>query len=82
MGRSCFLNLLLLSLLFLLSFSRGQGFCTRKLMETVDQFEESTALLQESAETSREMIEIMDYKDPGPNVNPKTGYIFSPPPQY
>ncbi|KAK8663993.1 hypothetical protein V6N13_083798 [Hibiscus sabdariffa] len=82
MGRSCFLKLLLLSLLLLLSFSRGQGFCARKLMETVDQFEESTALLQESAETSREMIEIMDYKDPGPNVNPKTGYIFSPPPQY
>ncbi|KAK8556868.1 hypothetical protein V6N13_064863 [Hibiscus sabdariffa] len=81
MGRSCFLKLLLLSMLLLLSFSRGQGFCARKLMETVE-FEESTALLQENAETSRGMIEIMDYKDPGPNVNPKTGYIFSPPPQY
>ncbi|KAG4179315.1 hypothetical protein ERO13_A10G100200v2 [Gossypium hirsutum] len=79
MGRSCFLNLLLLSMLLLLSFS--QGFSIRKMMETVE-FEESTAQLeQENADTSREMIEIMDYKDPGPNVNPRTGYIFSPPPQ-
>ncbi|KAH1047794.1 hypothetical protein J1N35_038578 [Gossypium stocksii] len=79
MGRSCFLNLLLLSMLLLLSFS--QGFSIRKMVETVE-FEESTAQLeQENADTSREMIEIMDYKDPGPNVNPRTGYIFSPPPQ-
>ncbi|KAB2061732.1 hypothetical protein ES319_A10G105900v1 [Gossypium barbadense] len=79
MGRSCFLNLLLLSMLLLLSFS--QGFSIREMMETVE-FEESTAQLeQENADTSREMIEIMDYKDPGPNVNPRTGYIFSPPPQ-
>ncbi|MBA0753756.1 hypothetical protein Gogos_020051 [Gossypium gossypioides] len=78
MGRSCFLYLLLLSMLLLLSFS--QGFSIRKMMETVA-FEESTAQLEENADTSREMIEIMDYKDPGPNVNPRTGYIFSPPPQ-
>ncbi|KAB2061731.1 hypothetical protein ES319_A10G105900v1 [Gossypium barbadense] len=78
MGRSCFLNLLLLSMLLLLSFS--QGFSIREMMETVE-FEESTAQLEENADTSREMIEIMDYKDPGPNVNPRTGYIFSPPPQ-
>ncbi|MBA0695871.1 hypothetical protein Goari_002469 [Gossypium aridum] len=78
MGRSCFLYLLLLSMLFLLSFS--QGFSIRKMMETVA-FEEPPAQLEENADTSREMIEIMDYKDPGPNVNPRTGYIFSPPPQ-
>ncbi|MBA0869970.1 hypothetical protein Goshw_005930 [Gossypium schwendimanii] len=78
MGRSCFLYLLLLSMLLLLSFS--QGFSIRKMMETVA-FEESPAQLEEKADTSREMIEIMDYKDPGPNVNPRTGYIFSPPPQ-
>ncbi|TYI05816.1 hypothetical protein ES332_A10G116000v1 [Gossypium tomentosum] len=78
MGRSCFLNLLLLSMLLLLSFS--QGFSIREMMETVE-FEESTAQLEENADTSREMIEIMDYKDPGPNVNPRAGYIFSPPPQ-
>ncbi|KAG8481672.1 hypothetical protein CXB51_026581 [Gossypium anomalum] len=78
MGRSCFLNLLLLSMLLLLSFS--QGFSIRKMMETVE-FEESAGQLEENADTSREMIEIMDYKDPGPNVNPRTGYIFSPPPQ-
>ncbi|MBA0724609.1 hypothetical protein Golax_021286 [Gossypium laxum] len=78
MGRSCFLYLLLLSMLLLLSFS--QGFSIRKMMETAA-FEEPTAQLEEKADTSREMIEIMDYKDPGPNVNPRTGYIFSPPPQ-
>ncbi|XWS32881.1 hypothetical protein CRYUN_Cryun22dG0028600 [Craigia yunnanensis] len=75
MGRSWFLKLLLLSMLVVL-YSQGFG---RKVMETVE-FEESTAQLEEFADTSREMIEIMDYKDPGPNVNPKTGYIFSPPP--
>ncbi|KAK6280080.1 hypothetical protein POUND7_020347 [Theobroma cacao] len=76
MGRSWFLKLLLLSMLLVLS-SQGFG---RKVMETVE-FEESTAQSGEFADTSREMIEIMDYKDPGPNINPKTGYIFSPPPQ-
>ncbi|GMJ08806.1 hypothetical protein HRI_004549800 [Hibiscus trionum] len=78
MGRSCFLKSLLVSMLLLLSFSQDQGFCTRKLMEAVE-FENSTAQLEESAGT---MIEIMDYKDPEPNVNPKTGYIFNPPPQH
>ncbi|XVE68160.1 hypothetical protein DITRI_Ditri09bG0046600 [Diplodiscus trichospermus] len=77
MGRSWFLKLLLLSILLILSLSQGFG---RKVMETVV-FEESTAEIEEFADTSREMIEIMDYKDPGPNINPKTGYIFSPPPQ-
>ncbi|XVF14289.1 hypothetical protein REPUB_Repub09cG0046000 [Reevesia pubescens] len=75
MGRSWFLKLLLISMLLVFSFSQGFG---RKVMETVE-FEESTAQLKESADTSREMTEIMDYKDPGPNINPKTGYIFSPP---
>ncbi|XWS30247.1 hypothetical protein CRYUN_Cryun24cG0100100 [Craigia yunnanensis] len=77
MGRSWFLKLLL-SMLLIIFFSQGFG---RKVMETVE-FEESTAQLErEFADTSREIIEIMDYKDPGPNINPKTGYIFSPPPQ-
>ncbi|KAE8680908.1 hypothetical protein F3Y22_tig00111366pilonHSYRG00332 [Hibiscus syriacus] len=78
MGRSCFLKSLLLSMLLLLSFS--QGFRTRKLMGA-GVFEGSTAQLEENAETSREMIGMMDYKDPRPNVNPKTGYVFNPPPQ-
>ncbi|XVF58289.1 hypothetical protein PTKIN_Ptkin07bG0053000 [Pterospermum kingtungense] len=75
MGRSWFLKLLL-SMLVVLFFSPG---FSRKVMETVE-FEQSTAQLEEFADTSREMIEIMDYKDPGPNVNPKTGYMLSPPP--
>ncbi|MBA0570082.1 hypothetical protein Golob_003768, partial [Gossypium lobatum] len=40
------------------------------MMETVA-LEEPPAQLEEKADTSREMIEIMDYKDPGPNVNPR-----------
>ncbi|KAK9036062.1 hypothetical protein V6N11_078083 [Hibiscus sabdariffa] len=75
MGPSWFLKLILLSMLLILS-SSSQGF-GRILME----LEESTAQLEEFADRSREMIEIMDYKDPGPNTNPRTGYIFCPPPQ-
>ncbi|KAK8479484.1 hypothetical protein V6N13_021087 [Hibiscus sabdariffa] len=78
MGRSWFLQLILLSMLLILS-STSQGF-GRILMDNVE-IEESTAQLEEFADRSREMIEIMDYKDPGPNTNPRTGYIFCPPPQ-
>ncbi|XVF60559.1 hypothetical protein PTKIN_Ptkin08bG0057700 [Pterospermum kingtungense] len=67
---------LLVSMLLIISFSQVFG---GKVMETVE-FGESSAQLEEFADTSREMIEIMDYKDPGPNTNPKAGYIFTPPP--
>ncbi|KAK8586835.1 hypothetical protein V6N12_021359 [Hibiscus sabdariffa] len=74
MGRSWFLKLLLLSMLLLLSFPQGHG---RKVSEAVG-FEELISA-EEFAE-SRGMAEMMDYKDPGPNTNPKAGFIISPPP--
>lgn len=36
---------------------------------------------QEVDRNIRKMYEVMDYADPEPNVNPRTGYIFTPPPQ-
>ncbi|KAK9271741.1 hypothetical protein L1049_002104 [Liquidambar formosana] len=77
MGRSSFLTVLLVSALLILSSSHGFG---RKVMATVEH-EDSTVLLEETEGKPREMIESMDYKDPGPNTNPKAGYMFSPPPQ-
>ncbi|KAK8710144.1 hypothetical protein V6N13_145483 [Hibiscus sabdariffa] len=70
MGGSWFLKLLL-SMLLLLSFPQGHG---RKVLEAAVGFS-----AEEFAE-SRGMAEMMDYKDPGPNTNPKAGFIISPPP--
>ncbi|KAL4355264.1 hypothetical protein GQ457_06G033640 [Hibiscus cannabinus] len=47
----------------------------RNMVENVG-LEESSAQLE-----SRGMIEIMDYKEPGPNTNPRAAFIFCPPPQ-
>ncbi|XP_044467666.1 uncharacterized protein LOC123197423 [Mangifera indica] len=77
MGRFCFSRVLLLSVLLALFFSHGFG---RLLMETAE-FEDSTVEFEEAeiGGETRELIELMDYKPTGPNTNPKTGYIFSPP---
>ncbi|KAJ6734724.1 PROTEIN putative-RELATED [Salix purpurea] len=56
---------LVLALLVLPSFSHGHGIIK----------------LEETAGNSRGMYEL-DYElDPKPNTNPKTGFIYSPPPQ-
>ncbi|KAI6670335.1 hypothetical protein NL676_005220 [Syzygium grande] len=60
--------LLVSSILLLSSSSHGLG---RKVMETVK---------QESGGQWRKMAEVMDYADPEPNTNPRTGYLLSPPP--
>ncbi|KAK8268648.1 hypothetical protein V6Z11_D11G080000 [Gossypium hirsutum] len=52
-----------------------------KWMENHVEFREYNVQLEEFAERGREMIEIMDYKEPGPNTNPRSSYIFGPPPQ-
>uniref|UniRef100_A0A2N9I673 Uncharacterized protein n=2 Tax=Fagus sylvatica TaxID=28930 RepID=A0A2N9I673_FAGSY len=78
MGRSCFLRILLVSSLLVLFFSHGFG---RKVMETVEDEDNSTVQGEEAIGKSRELIEVMDYSDPGPNTNPRTGYILSPPPR-
>ncbi|KAK7819478.1 uncharacterized protein LOC111988955 [Quercus suber] len=77
MGRSCFLKILLVSSLLVLFFSHGFG---RKVMETVEHEDNSTVQGEETIGKSREIAEVMDYSDPGPNTNPKAGYILSPPP--
>ncbi|GKV08744.1 hypothetical protein SLEP1_g20337 [Rubroshorea leprosula] len=49
----------------------------RKVMETVEY--QATTQMQEIGVIPRTMIEVMDYKDPEPNTNTQTGYIFAPP---
>ncbi|CBI22235.3 hypothetical protein AAG906_019793 [Vitis piasezkii] len=78
MGRSCFLRALFLSALLLLSSSHGFG---RKAMESFELKDSSTVLVKESAGKARVMIQMMDYEEPVPNTNPKSGYYLSPPPQ-
>ncbi|XP_030956246.1 uncharacterized protein LOC115978364 [Quercus lobata] len=77
MGRSCFHRILLVSSLLVLFFSHGFG---RKVMETVEHEDSSTVEGEETIGKSREIAELMDYSDPGPNTNPKAGYNLSPPP--
>ncbi|CAK9170983.1 unnamed protein product [Ilex paraguariensis] len=79
MGRSRFLAVLVLSTLLILSSSHGFG---RELMETSGGGESATtALLEENAGgESREMTEVLDYVDPGPNTNPKSGLLPPPSP--
>ncbi|GKV08745.1 hypothetical protein SLEP1_g20337 [Rubroshorea leprosula] len=74
MGKIRFLKSLFVSVLLLLSFSRGFD---RKVMETVEY--QATTQMQEIGVIPRTMIEVMDYKDPEPNTNTQTGYIFAPP---
>ncbi|ESR44408.1 hypothetical protein CICLE_v10013233mg [Citrus x clementina] len=80
MGRFCFYKLLLVSVLLLLSLPHGSTGFSRQLKESVE-FEDSTVHVQEAGAEPREMMELMDYKDPGPNTNPKSGFMLSPPPQ-
>ncbi|OAY56857.2 hypothetical protein MANES_02G047166v8 [Manihot esculenta] len=79
MGRSCFLRVLLV--LALLALTVSQGF-SRKVMETAEAGGDSLVQAEEIGGKSREVVAVMDYQlDPGPNTNPKTGFIFGPPPQ-
>ncbi|GMI67027.1 hypothetical protein HRI_000372000 [Hibiscus trionum] len=64
----------------ILILSSSQGF-SRILMENAEPEESTAQSEQEFADRYRETIGIMDYKEPGPNTNPRTGYIFCPPPQ-
>ncbi|KAK7273402.1 hypothetical protein RIF29_14451 [Crotalaria pallida] len=76
MGHSRFV-VLLVSTILLLSFGYGLGRVA--LMESVEP-KHSIARIEEHYEKIRKMFEIMDYADPEPNINPKTGYLLSPPP--
>ncbi|KAI6670337.1 hypothetical protein NL676_005222 [Syzygium grande] len=76
MGRPRFLAMLLVSSLLLLSFS-SHGF-GRKVMQAVKQGG-SPVELEESGGKWRKMVEVMDYSDPEPNTNPRSGFLLSPP---
>ncbi|KAJ4707431.1 Serrate RNA effector molecule like [Melia azedarach] len=67
-------------LLIVTLFCQLSGF-GRKPMERTVEVQDATVHIQEAGAEAREMIELMDYKEPGPNTNPKAGYPFSPPPQ-
>ncbi|KAF8041455.1 hypothetical protein BT93_A0146 [Corymbia citriodora subsp. variegata] len=71
MDRSRLLAMLLVSSLFLLSSSHGFG---RKVMQTVKQGD-SPVELEESGGKRRKM----DYSDPEPNTNPRSGFLLNPP---
>ncbi|KAK7374571.1 hypothetical protein VNO80_08002 [Phaseolus coccineus] len=76
MPHSRFLVLLLLSSLLFLSF--GYGFGRVAMMET----RQVQTLPSSSADFPIRKIvkyETEDYADPQPNINPKNGYIFTPP---
>ncbi|KAJ9147610.1 hypothetical protein P3X46_029748 [Hevea brasiliensis] len=79
MDRSCFLRVLLVFVLLALFVSHG---FSRKVMKTAEIGGDSSDQAEETGGKSREMIEeVLDYQlDPGPNTNPKTGFIFGPPP--
>ncbi|WCJ25680.1 hypothetical protein M5689_007548 [Euphorbia peplus] len=80
MGRSSFLHLLLLFALLSISFHHGFG---RKLMMETLEVGDSSIKAEEIEGKSREMMmEGLDYNlDPEPNTNPKTGFIYGPPPR-
>ncbi|KAL5095895.1 hypothetical protein RYX36_000222 [Vicia faba] len=76
MNRSHFLLLLLSSILFL-SFACGFGRVA--MMETIED-EHSFKQLMDGDRKMSEVYEIMDYSEPEPNTNPKSGYALTPPP--
>lgn len=73
MGHSRFLMILLVSSILLLSF--GYGFGRVAMMERVEEGDSN----MERDRKMREVYEIMDYSDPEPNTNPKSGYTLTPP---
>nr|DAD31284.1 TPA_asm: hypothetical protein HUJ06_010135 [Nelumbo nucifera] len=72
MGRSDFLAVLLFSALLAVSFSQGYG---RKYVSF--QREDSSVVLKGNSQTS---VDEMDYTDPGPNTNPRSSFLPTPPP--
>ncbi|KAJ8749873.1 hypothetical protein K2173_013788 [Erythroxylum novogranatense] len=78
MGRSCSLRFLLVFAILVLSISNGFG---RKMMIETADVVDSSVQAEETAGKLRKMIEMLDYQDPQPNTNPRTGYVYVPSPQ-
>ena len=50
------------------------------MMETFQDGDSISGLMEHDMKM-REVYEIMDYSEPEPNTNPKSGYTSTPPPQ-
>ncbi|MED6183366.1 hypothetical protein PIB30_037283 [Stylosanthes scabra] len=73
---SCFLLLLLSSLLFL-SFI-GHGFGKIEVRKTYEHTH-STHTTQEYGRRMMASFEVEDYAEPEPNTNPKNRFLYTPP---
>ncbi|GAB2268570.1 hypothetical protein Dimus_003525 [Dionaea muscipula] len=80
-GQSLLLAIVLLWAILALSFFPGNG---RKLLESSEERAAARALTISEGEKAREerrVVEVMDYDEPGPNVNPGSSLpIPTPPP--
>ncbi|KAF5181767.1 hypothetical protein FRX31_028645 [Thalictrum thalictroides] len=65
MGRSYFLIILIVSTVLSMCFSQG---CCRN----INTFKDNSVF-------PREMMELMDYDDPGANTNPRYNFFLTPP---
>ncbi|BBH00309.1 hypothetical protein Prudu_010261 [Prunus dulcis] len=74
MGRPWFLRVFIVSCLLALCFSHGFG---RNLLGNIDLEDFSVIVSKETHGQPRKMITVMDYADPEPNVNPRTGKALS-----
>ncbi|KAF6171844.1 hypothetical protein GIB67_007365 [Kingdonia uniflora] len=77
MGGSYISRMFLVSVLILSLFfsSQGFGFGRNSMVSGNDN---SNSVLKGNGNV-REMMEVMDYSDPEPNTNPKTGNLLTPP---
>ncbi|KAL9257552.1 hypothetical protein AKJ16_DCAP12865 [Drosera capensis] len=78
-GGSLLLVALLVSAIVALLFAPGNG---RKLLWNPEENNDAGALtiFEGKAVRERRVIEVMDYDEPGPNVNPGSGFISPTPP--
>ncbi|KAI4366686.1 hypothetical protein MLD38_022533 [Melastoma candidum] len=76
MGRSHFLAIVLVSVLLSSSFHQGIG---RRMMEEEEgQATHGGSVIVEMG--MRKMVEVMDYSEPEPNTNPRSGFLTIPSP--
>ncbi|KGN52468.1 hypothetical protein Csa_007886 [Cucumis sativus] len=75
-----FSTLLLLSCFLLLSFTHGLKVEMIESLGHGSNVRISPSLKGIGGKSRKMMIEIMDYADPGPNTNTRSGYLNPPPP--
>ncbi|KAL9269474.1 hypothetical protein AKJ16_DCAP22530 [Drosera capensis] len=79
-GGSLVLAALLVSAIVALSFSPGNA--RKSLWKPEENNNDASALtvIEGKVVNERSVIEVMDYDEPGPNVNPGSGFIGASPP--